>query len=149
MKRKEFVRIVTLGAGLVAVAGCMGACMNKSSKVKEPPKSGKVVKDGKVVGFYIDLNNPRYSDLETPGAYGYFKKFIIVRTEGGELIALDKRCTHQGARLSYNHSKGVFKCPRHGSVFSQAGEVRKGPAKVNLKSYKVQEIDKKATILTT
>lgn len=146
MKRIEFVRKVSLGAGYLALFGCAGACMNKASSTEPPLKSGKVYKDKKLVGFYIDLDNSKFSDLINPGAYAYFKKYIIIRTSTGELIALDKRCSHQGALLSYNAGSGLLKCPRHGSVFAESGEVNKGPAKENLKAYELKEEGKKVAI---
>jgi len=46
--------MVTLGAGYLALAGCMSACKNKAAKTEEPVKASAEPKAGSVVGFTID-----------------------------------------------------------------------------------------------
>ena len=145
MKRTEFVRMVTLGAGYLAVAGCMSACKNKAAKTEEPVKASAASKAEPAVGFTIDLNDPQYADLDKPGGYVYVNKLIIARTNEGDLVAFGKKCTHQGGPLAYNAESGLFQCPWHGSQFSGKGEVHRGPAKVNLKAHNVA---KEASTLT-
>ena len=145
MKRTEFVRMVTLGAGYLAVAGCMSACKNKAAKTEEPVKASAEPKAEPAVGFTIDLDDPQYADLDKPGAYVYVNKLIIARTNEGNLVAFGKKCTHQGGPLAYNAESGLFQCSWHGSQFSGKGEVHRGPAKVNLKAHNVA---KEASTLT-
>jgi len=146
VKRIESVRKVALGAGYVAVVGCMGACKNKAAKTKEPAKAGAEPKSKSATGFNIDLNEPKYADLEKPGAYVYVGKLIIARTNDGELVAYPKKCTHEGGPLSYDIKSGLFVCPWHGTQYSGKGEVVRGPAKVNLKVYNVAKENSTLTI---
>ena len=55
--------------------------------------------------------------------------FWIVRTASG-LFAASARCTHLGCRLRHDPrgAQQVFRCACHGSAFSAAGEVLRGPA---------------------
>ena len=149
MKRLAFVRKVALGAGYIAVAGCVSACMHKTAKTEQPAKAGAVPKTEPVLGFIIDLNEPKYADLDKPGAYAYYKKVIIVRTNDGELLAFDKRCPHQGGRLFYKTETNMFKCRRHGSLFSSEGMLRKGPAKKNMTAHNLARKDGALTITPT
>lgn len=146
MKRTEFVKMVTLGAGYLSVAGCIAACTNKASKTGEPVKASTEPKAKSAVGFNIDLNDPKYADLDKPGAYIYINKLIIARTNDGDLVAYDKRCTHQGGRLAYNARSGLFQCPLHGAQFSGNGSVHRGPAQKNLKAHNVVKNDSTLTI---
>jgi cytochrome b6-f complex iron-sulfur subunit len=75
------------------------------------------------------------------------KNFIIVQTKkfeeplyiskqaDGSYSALLMHCTHKGCTL--NVAADEFKCPCHGSEFSFAGAVLKGPAKEPLQSFRV------------
>ena len=147
MKRIEFVRKVALGAGYVAVVGCMSACKPKTSKTEEPVKASAEPKAEPTPGFNIDLSDPKYADLEKPGSYITVKKYIIARTNEGELVAFNKRCTHKGGPLAYNANAGRFQCPWHGAQFSGQGVVLQGPATKNLKAHKVETNGKIITII--
>jgi len=146
MKRTEFVRIVTLGAGYVAVVGCMGACKNKAAKTEEPVKASAEPIAEPAVGFTINLDDPQYADLDKPGGYVYVNKLIIARTNEGDLVAFGKKCTHQGGPLAYNAESGLFQCPWHGAQFSGKGEVKRGPAEVDLKAHNVAKEESTLTI---
>lgn len=141
MRRLEFVRKITLGAGYVAMVGCVAACSKKTAKTEEPAKASAKPKKDAVFGFTIDLNDPKYSGLEKPGSYVYVEKLIIARTNEGQLVAYDKRCTHKGGKLAYNTRAGVFQCPLHGAQFSAKGKVARGPATSDLKPYLVEKTD--------
>ena len=138
--------MVTLGAGYLALAGCMSACKNKAAKTEEPVKASAEPKAGSVVGFTIDLNDPQYADLDKPGAYVYVNKLIIARTNEGNLVAFGKKCTHQGGPLAYNAESGLFQCPWHGAQFSGKGEVKRGPAEANLKAHNIIKEESTLTI---
>ena len=146
MRRNEFVRMVTLGAGYIAIAGCLGACKNKTAKTEEPAKASADKKAKSKVGFTIDLNDSKYAGLDKPGAYVYYGKIIIARTNEGELVAFSKKCTHQGGPLSYNAELGKFQCPWHGTEYSGKGVVTQGPASKPMKPYNVSKEDSLITI---
>ena len=47
--------------------------------------------------------------------------------------ALFLQCTHQGCEL--NPFSGMIVCPCHGAEFDTRGEVKQGPAEINLKTF--------------
>jgi nitrite reductase/ring-hydroxylating ferredoxin subunit len=59
---------------------------------------------------------------------------------GGQLYALDARCTHMGGPLEQGAIHGTqVTCPWHGSVFDvRDGKVVRGPAVKNATSYRVR-----------
>jgi nitrite reductase/ring-hydroxylating ferredoxin subunit len=64
-------------------------------------------------------------------------KIFITRSANG-LTALSNVCTHQGCEISRSGSD--FACPCHGAQFSvETGEVKGGPARSPLRSFKVAE----------
>lgn len=53
-------------------------------------------------------------------------------------IALGQKCPHQGCRVTLCDRSGWFECPCHGSRFSPAGELRRGPAPRGLSAHAVE-----------
>jgi cytochrome b6-f complex iron-sulfur subunit len=60
----------------------------------------------------------------------------LLRDEKG-IYAMSGVCTHLACMVKWIDSKKEFLCSCHGSVFSKDGKVRKPPAKLDLKHYKV------------
>ena len=52
----------------------------------------------------------------------------LLKSSGGQLTALDDRCTHLGCRQKWNVERKLFECPCHGSEFDSEGIVKRGPA---------------------
>lgn len=71
----------------------------------------------------------------------------VARSEG-RLCAFQEFCTHRYAPLSEGKiENGEVVCPWHGSRFSTAtGKVTKGPAKVDLRTFPVEEREGKVTV---
>jgi nitrite reductase/ring-hydroxylating ferredoxin subunit len=61
----------------------------------------------------------------------------------GQLFAFQEFCTHRFGPLSEgSFHNGEVQCPWHGSCFDvRTGKVTRGPAKVNLKTYRVLVTD--------
>ncbi len=57
-----------------------------------------------------------------------FSHALLLRTEQGELVALDRRCTHLGCPVSASADGKLIHCPCHGSSFDRAGAPLRGPA---------------------
>jgi cytochrome b6-f complex iron-sulfur subunit len=53
------------------------------------------------------------------------------------LVALYQRCPHQGCRVPYCASSGLFECPCHRSHFGPTGEYREGVSKRGLDHFPV------------
>ena len=60
---------------------------------------------------------------------------IIVFTNQGTLVALQKKCPHLGCMVDLG--KGELDCPCHGARFTLDGHLISGPAPTGLKAYKV------------
>lgn len=117
-RRKIIKKIVTIVTGFISISFISRFLSYKSSnKIKEfrIPKK-KVSPNSAVV----------YPD----------KKIALVNINN-QLFALDLTCTHLGCTVQINKANIV--CPCHGSIFSHDGRLIKGPAKRNLRIYKVIE----------
>jgi Rieske Fe-S protein len=55
-------------------------------------------------------------------------RVALYRDPGGELHALSSVCTHMACDVGWNDQEKVWDCPCHGSRFSPAGDVIRGPA---------------------
>jgi nitrite reductase/ring-hydroxylating ferredoxin subunit/uncharacterized membrane protein len=69
-------------------------------------------------------------------------RLLLVR-DGGEVRALDARCTHRGGPLDEGEIRdGCVTCPWHGSRFELAtGDVVQGPATRPQQAYEVRVVD--------
>lgn len=67
------------------------------------------------------------------------KRIVIGRTDS-EIVAFDDYCTHRGGTLADGVMIcGTVQCPWHGSQFNvKTGEVKAGPAKESIKTYKIE-----------
>lgn len=57
----------------------------------------------------------------------YFFDSFLVTKKGAALTVLTNRCTHAGCKINHEHNGNLI-CACHGSAFSTAGAVIKGPA---------------------
>jgi len=122
MERKDFLKAIGVGAGTIFIASCLGSCKNENT-----PN----------VDFTIDLTQPAYAALNTPGGYVYANGVIIAKTTAGDIIAVSQACTHEGVTITFQNNNNRFYCPRHGATFSTNGAVTNGPASSSLKQYTV------------
>lgn len=65
---------------------------------------------------------------------------VAVFREGGQLYAVDARCTHVGGPLERGRLSGTqVTCPLHGSVFDlRTGAVLRGPATRPVTAYRAK-----------
>ena len=55
---------------------------------------------------------------------------LLIRLPGGNFVAYERACTHQGVAVNYDPATQTLVCPLHGSIFdpAQGGQVLQGPA---------------------
>jgi uncharacterized membrane protein/nitrite reductase/ring-hydroxylating ferredoxin subunit len=72
------------------------------------------------------------------------KRVVIARAES-EVVAFDDSCSHRGGSLADGAMIcGTVQCPWHGSQFDvKSGDVKAGPAKEKIKTYKIEVADGK------
>jgi len=68
----------------------------------------------------------------------YPKRAYIVKSESGELSAIDPICTHLGCTCYWEESIRMFLCPCHGGAFDMKGNVTLGPPPGPLKLLNVK-----------
>ena len=76
------------------------------------------------------------------------KKILLIRDSKSTVRATQSMCTHKQALLEYGAADRVIVCSEHGSRFSLAGKVLKGPATDRLQVYPTKlELEKKRVLL--
>ena len=82
-------------------------------------KKGVVGSTGQAVNATSNFTNPADN-----------KASLLIRLPGGQFVAFESACTHQGVTVKYDAATQKLVCPLHGSVFDPAnnGAVLKGPA---------------------
>jgi Rieske Fe-S protein len=133
--RREFV-VSCAVAGAALLAGCASLVTHPV-----PMAAGRV-----------RLRVADYPDLQRPdGAIKILPQGqddpIYVLASGEEFIAVSPICTHRGCTVDVHGERLV--CPCHGSTYSRAGSVLKGPAQRALTRYPVERSGDSLTILVS
>ena len=107
MKRRNFLKRLfsplTLFGGWLAYIGSNFAVEKREKNITIPISS-------------IDINIGEVKD---------YNKIFLVRDNDG-IFALKAKCTHLGCKPIWNGKQ--FHCPCHGSIFTEEGDVIRGPA---------------------
>jgi Rieske Fe-S protein len=124
------VVLQTIGVGTV---GCMMGC-NGDTEGSVP--AGKATMCGPNLCVSLSEN----PDLAGIGGIYLFsqatgKKIFLMRVSETELRALSAFCTHQSCVVDWVDGAERFECPCHGSQFTAAGAVMRGPAAMPLRTY--------------
>ena len=63
------------------------------------------------------------------------RKLFLTRISDTELRAVSAICTHQACTVTWDEGSEKLVCPCHGSQFTAAGAVTRGPALSALRTY--------------
>ena len=111
MKRKEFLEKIGVGAAFVLTSTCLGSCTRDEA---DPPRD---------INFTIDLNDAKYQELNTFGAYVIEDQIVIARSNTGEYLAATLICSHEGlSQITYSEREGAWFCTAHEALFTEEGE---------------------------
>lgn len=140
--RRTFCTQGCLSAAAVALGGLSAACGGGGSSPTSPGGSGTTgtalgsataTVSGRVISVPVDG-----SPLTTVGSAALLRtalgNFLVARTGQDAFTALSATCTHEN-NLITNFTGSQFACTFHGSLFTTAGGVARGPATRALTSY--------------
>ncbi len=136
MKRREFIPTAVFGSLTLAALPMLTTSCQKDN-VTPGIQGGEVT---------IDLDSPSYSSLKNDGGYVYTNNIVVINTGNENFVALSDICTHAGCTVSYDAGSRDLYCPCHGSVFSQTGSVKRGPANTALPKYSISRMGNILTI---
>lgn len=132
-ERRDFLRVLSVGACATAITGTLAHCgVNPSTSVNAPAtdKAGQLKF---AANAFKELSKSGGSALlQSDGISG---SVLVMNTGGGAYAAVSGICTHQGCPLGFNGKQ--VECPCHAALFSTDGEVKRGPAKQPLAKYVV------------
>ncbi|MEM9544505.1 MAG: Rieske 2Fe-2S domain-containing protein [Bacteroidota bacterium] len=111
MKRKEFLEKLGVGAAFVLTSTCMGGCSRDQA---DPPRA---------IDLTIDLDDPKYAELQIFGSFVIEEEIVIARSNTGEYIAATLICSHeQLSQITYSDREGAWFCTAHEALFTEEGE---------------------------
>ena len=111
MKRKEFLEKLGVGAAFVLTSTCLGGCTRDEA---DPPKD---------IDLMIDLDDPKYAELQNFGSYVIEDQIVIARSNTGEYLAATLICSHENlAQITYSDREGAWFCTAHEALFTEEGE---------------------------
>jgi cytochrome b6-f complex iron-sulfur subunit len=128
-------RSVLRGLGVAAVGALMldAGCQQQGSLLSTASSSSCGT------GHCIDLGDAANKELMTVGGAMLIDSsndtIMVVRMSDTQAIALSAICTHAGCSMDYEAAQQLLNCACHGSQFSTAGNVVRGPANRPLRLY--------------
>lgn len=126
-RRDLIATAAVAGAALVAACGCGGGASGDAAVTRGKASHAEPLAPG---AGPVDVGTP--DNFPADGVYDRFAaddEFFVVR-EGNRIYAMPALCTHRECPLKLINS--VIKCRCHGSTFTAAGHVTRGPAKIDL-----------------
>ncbi|NQY12086.1 MAG: Rieske (2Fe-2S) protein [Flavobacteriales bacterium] len=139
LSRRKFVKQL----GSATALCCMGGAMAVLGTSCTPVFYATTVQEGNklLIKKFEVLDKPffvvKIKDANAP--------LYVIKRENGSYDGIVMLCTHKRCELK---ATGTYlTCPCHGSEFSNEGKVLKGPAKNNLKHYKVTSNEENIIIL--
>jgi cytochrome b6-f complex iron-sulfur subunit len=142
-------RVVLKGFAMTAASMLVGCPASEEPPPPDAPPPATTSMCG--TNLCVDLADPLNGPLATVNGSLTVSTpkdtLVVVRTSATTLVALSNICTHQGCNVRYDGSASVLNCPCHGSRFSLAGSVLRGPAASPLKKY-VTQFDQGMNLLT-
>ena len=104
MDRRKFIKRIGGAAVAGVVVGCCGSCTKMDNPI--PPVNSINPNEPEDVDFTIDLTDPLYNSLNTPGNFIVIEgKYVVARAINGEYIAATRLCSHEALyKIQYMHS---------------------------------------------
>src|SRR5512140_179454 len=141
-------RDVLQGFAMTAAAALVGCQANSVLAPDAGPNSTTAMCG---TNLCLDLNDPMNAMLTMVDGSMVVSapsdKILVMRTSTTVVQAVSDICTHAGCGVRYDQAGKVITCPCHGSRYSLAGAVLRGPASRPLKNYQTQ-LDKATKVLT-
>jgi cytochrome b6-f complex iron-sulfur subunit len=137
--RREFCiqscQAASLAAVATALTGCGGSPTSASSGsfAALPTINSNIVTSTITIG--IDASSPLASVGNAALVNASGRSFLVARTAQDTFTALTAVCTHEACTVS-NFQNQVYECPCHGSQYTTAGNVVKGPAPRSLSTFR-------------
>ncbi|NUS73877.1 MAG: Rieske (2Fe-2S) protein [Corynebacteriales bacterium] len=120
------------GAGLIATA--LAACSDSDDdSSSDDATATPTPSSGAKLAQTVDV--PEGGGIIVMSAEG--APIVIVQPTAGQYKAFSAKCTHQGTTVD-PPKDGIMTCPNHGSQFSLAGAVERGPATTPLPAVAVK-----------
>jgi nitrite reductase/ring-hydroxylating ferredoxin subunit len=130
MKRKEFLEKLGIGAAFVLTSTCLGGCTRDEA---DPPRD---------INFTIDLEDPKYAELQIFGSYVIEEEVVIARSITGEYLAATLICSHEGlAQITYSNREGAWYCTAHEALFAEDGNGLNANGSKGLKVFNTEQTD--------
>ena len=126
--RRAFIGRAGVVLGGAPLAGLLAGCA-AATALRVRPENGVLRVD---LASVPDLQ-PGGSGVAAIQAADDGEHLFIVRQPSGSFVTVSSTCTHRGCTVEAKTDR--FVCPCHGSTYSLAGDVLKGPAELALRKY--------------
>jgi cytochrome b6-f complex iron-sulfur subunit len=146
--RRQFLKTAGSVALLAALGIVIPGCSDDSNNVIGPDdESGEgITISGNTIR--LNLGSADVSRLASAGGWLLIiaAQTLAVNIDGTQIRAFTSICTHSNCDRNWNYVGQQFECTCHGSRFSNAGAVVRGPATRNLTEFAVTRTGNTVTI---
>ena len=148
-------RTILRGLALTAASALVG-CPSGDGAMGTGPDAGGEPGSGSIASacganLCLDLNDPKNAALTAVDGSLVVAaprdSILLVRSSATAVQAVSDLCTHAGCGVRYDHVNKILSCPCHGSQYTLAGMVLRGPAFRPLAKYQTQ-LDASTNLLT-
>jgi cytochrome b6-f complex iron-sulfur subunit len=139
-------RTILRGLALTAASALVG-CPSGDGSMGIGPDAGGEAGSGATASacganLCVDLDDPKNAALTAVDGSLVVAaprdSILLVRSSATAVQAVSDICTHAGCGVRYDHVNKILSCPCHGSEYTLAGMVLRGPAVRPLAKYQTQ-----------
>ena len=138
--RREFCAHACQAATVIATGTWLSACggsPTSPSTSSSPLTAVNASVDGRTLSIVVDAASPLAAVGGAATTQSALGTFLVAHTAVDTFTALTAICTHEGCTVNGFGSQR-FVCPCHGSEYTTAGVVARGPASNALRQYPTQ-----------
>lgn len=141
--RREFCADACQAATVIAagtwLSACGGSPTSPSSTGVAPVATVNATVTGRTISITVDAGSALSAVGGTAIAQTALGPFLVARTAQDAFTALTAICTHEGCTVTgFSSTSARYVCPCHGSEYTTAGSVARGPAPDPLRQFATQ-----------
>ena len=116
LSRRSFMKIILGFLGTAAAVEIGGVSLAYLKSRSDENQAGGLI----MAGSIDDFNPGSVTAFDNDG-------FFLIRDEGGDFLAVHRRCPHLGCNVIWQPEKNQFVCPCHASNFDNYGDYESAP----------------------
>jgi Rieske Fe-S protein len=141
VSRRDFCLKTCQAASIAALGGILGTLLQACTQTDNPADVPTLATiNATPSNGTITVTTASGSPIAAVGSAAVVQygsgSLLLAHTAASTFVAVSAVCPHQGCLIN-GFSGGSYVCPCHGSTFSTSGQVTRGPANANLRTFAI------------